>query len=338
MLDRRAVLQALAASLAVPAGSLGWAQAHKAWPQAQVNLIVPFPAGGPSAILAKHVAQSFERVTQQPMRLLYQNGAGGLQGANFVAKTEANGRHLLIGGSHLAVARALAVHDEFDWVEDLRPLALVAEVPMVLLVNPARMRARTTMEWQAELKRHPTRYRMATAGIGSSSHIAAETLRLHEGVRFEMVHFRGSGPALQDLLEGSVDMMLDGVVSSLPHIQSGKLKALVVSGKQRLTVLPDVPSVQEVGIEVLDSVPWYGLFAPVQLTPQQAAAMQSVFLKMEKDPVLMANLEAIGIRWGGVYGDDFQALVMQETVQWAQRVKQLGLKNMAPPHIEESGM
>lgn len=340
MLERRACLQWLTAmAVATPA----WAQASTAqrkvprWPSKPVNLIVPFPAGGPSAILAKQVAQAFERTTNQALRIQYQGGAGGLQGANFAAKAEANGQNIFIGGSHLAVVRALLRNEEFDLIEDLRPLAMVCEVPQVIVVNPARIRSRTVMEWLADLSRKPGRYRMATAGIGTSSHIASEILKHQESLHYELVHFRGAGPAMQDLLAGSVDMMIDGLVSCLPHIRAGRLKALMVTGKQRAAVLPDVPCAQEMGVDELDAIIWYGLFAPIALPESQAQAMNDVFRRMGQDATLLANFEAMGIRWGDLYGDAFNSMVQQETMQWAQRVKSMGLSNIFTKNLEESG-
>lgn len=339
MLERRAYLQWLGAMAVV---APGWAQTapvrrrSQSWPSQPVNLIVPFPAGGPSAILAKQVAQSFERTTKQLLRLQYQGGGGGLQGANFAAKAQANGQNIFIGGSHLAVARTLIEDDDFDLIEDLRPLALVAVVPQVVVINPERIRARTAMEWLADLSRKPMRYRMATAGIGSSSHISAEILRHQESLRFDYVHFRGSGPALQDLLAGSVDMMVDGLISCLPHIRSGRLKALMVTGSQRVELLVDVPCALEIGVNALNSTTWYGLFAPNQLTDAQAQAMQEVFKQMGRDTVLQQNLAAMGIQWGNLYGESFASMVRQETMQWAQRVKSMELKQLVLKNTEES--
>lgn len=335
-LDRRACLQWLACMGAMPSV---WAQPAarskgQAWPTQPVNLIVPFPAGGPSAILAKQLALSFERTTQQPLRLQYQGGAGGLQGANYAAKAQANGQNLFIGGSHLAVARAMVSNEEFDLIEDMLPLAMVATVPQVIVVNPERMRSRTVMEWLSDLNRKSGRYRMATAGVGSSSHISAEILKHQESVRFEFVHFRGAGPALQDLLAGTVDMMIDGLVSSLPHIRSGRLKALMVTGTQRAVVLPDVPCAQEMGVHALNHVTWYGLFAPSNLPNAQALAMQQVFKRMGEDQELAANFERMGIRWSGIYGETFKTMVQQETMQWAQRLKSLGLSPMSVKNAE----
>ena len=328
-LSRRTCLHWLAGvgAVAPNLAQIAVAQPRKGgWPSQTVNLIVPFPAGGPSAILGKYLAQAFERTTQQNLRLVHQGGAGGFQGANFAAKAPADGQNLFIGSSHLAIARALTSADEFDLIEDLRPLALIADVPQVVVVNPQRIRSRTATEWMAELTRKSVRYRMATAGVGSSSHISAEILKLHDAVRFELVHFRGAGPAVQDLLAGSVDMMMDALVSCLPHIRSGRLKALMVTGSQRSEVLPDVPCAQELGMNDFDRVTWYGLFAPHQLAHKQALVIEGVLRKIGEDEQLNAQLAALGVRWGGVYGDAFAAMVQQDTMAWAQRVKSMGLK------------
>lgn len=337
MLDRRVWLQAVAALGVLPEA---WAQGAATrrgksnWPDQGVNLIVPFPAGGTSSILGKHLSQAFERQTQQSMRLQYLGGSGGQQGAAYAAKSAGNGQYLFIGGSALAMVRGLADSEEFDLLEDLLPLAMVAEVPQVVVVNPARMRARTVVEWLADLGRKPARYRMATAGMGSSSHLAAEVLKRQQALNFEFVHFRGAAPALQDLLTGTADMMIDGLVSCLPHIRSGRLKPLMVTGKHRAHVLPDVPCAQEVGLHILDSVTWYGLFAPRQLPERQARSMVEVFQRMEQDEVLAAQLEAMGIRWGAMYGEAFADLVKQETQDWAQRLKGLGMQKMVR-NVEE---
>jgi len=298
------------------------------WPQQAVQMIVPFPAGGPSAILSKHLAKAFERHTQQPMRLNYQSGGGGLAAAALAAKSATNGHTLFMGGSHLTTARALFPAEEVDFLEDLRPLALVAQVPQVLLVNPSRMRSRTVMEWMSDLSRKPVRYRMATAGIGSSSHIYAELLKQHERLEFEFVHFRGSGPALQDLLTGTADMMLDGLISSLPYVRSGGLKALMVTGKERSPVLPDVPCAQEMGVDIVNTVTWYGLFAPAKLPDRTAASIVEVFEQLGQDEALASTFNDIGIRWGGMYGDAFAQMVKQETLQWAQTLKNMGMSKL----------
>ena len=150
------------------------------------------------------------------------------------------------------------------------------------------------------------------------------------------MHFRGAGPALQDLLAGSVDMMVDGLISCLPHVRSGRLKALLVTGRQRVALLPDVPCALEMGVHALDSVTWYGLFAPSQLTDAQAQAMQAVFMQMGRDATLQNNLATMGIHWGDLYGEEFAAMVRQETLQWAQRLKSMGFKQQWLKNTEES--
>lgn len=325
--------------MALAVTSSVWAQNksshHKAWPIKPVNVVVPFPAGGASAILGKHLATAFERLTHQSMRLDYRGGSGGLFGSSYAASTPADGYHMLIGGSHLTKMRALLPDADFDLLEDLTPLALLAYMPQVVVVNPSKMRARTIMEWQAELRRKPRRFRMGSAGVGSSSHIAAEILRSQQELNFEFVHFRGSGPALQDLLAGSVDTMLDSLVSCLPHVRSGHLKALMVSGAQRQAVLPDVPCAAELGIDSLDSLAWYGLFAPKNISESLRQSILTVLKQLGDDQVFLQVYESIGVEWGGIYGEEFAAMVGAQTQEWAQRLKALGFKNIQLKDAEE---
>ena len=334
MIDRRACLQSLTACAVVPSLFSGGASAYarSAVDAGGVQLIVPFPAGGSSAILSKHVANAYKRHTKQAMRLNYLSGGAGLLAASMAAKSAANGQTLLMGGSHLSTAHALLPDEGLDFVEDLRPLALVARIPQVLMIHPLRIRARTMAEWLAEMSRRPARYRMAAAGAGSSSHIYAQLLKQNKGLTYEFVHFRGAGPALQDLLSGTADMMMDGLIAGLPHLRSGKLKALMVTGKERSAVLPDVPCAHELGLEVLDTVTWYGVFAPAKLPDRTAASLMRVLQQLGQDEALMATFQGLGIRWGDLYGEDFAHMVMQETTQWAQTLKingmtQLMLKN-----------
>lgn len=191
------------------------------------------------------------------------------------------------------------------------------------------------MEWLADLSRKPMRFRMATSGFGSASHLSAEIFKHQESLRFEFVHFRGTGPALQGLQTDSVDMFMDGLISCLPHIRAGRLKALLVTGAQRAEVLPDVPCAQEIGLEALDSVTWYGLFAPSRLSSVQSQLMQHVFEQMAQDQELQRNFESMGIRWSGLYGDAFAARVQQETLAWAQRMKDIGLQQLLLKKMNE---
>lgn len=329
-LGRRAWLQWLAALPLVPEV---WAQnksrvANK-WPQKTVNLVVPFPAGGSSALLAKPLSLAFQRQTSKPMRLEYRGGAGGVSGSSYIAAAPSDGYHLLVGGSHLVKARALMLDVDFDVLEDLTPLVLMAHVPQLLLVNPTKIRARNVTELLSELRRKSSRYRMASAGVGSSSHIASEVLRQQEELNFEFVHFRGSGPALQDLLMGSVDMMMDGLASALPHVRNKKLKALLVTGPQRIAALPDVPCAVEMGVQVLESLSWYGLFAPKKISEQKRLSILEVIDQLGEDTELRESYESMGIRWLGLGGAAFENMLENEARQWAQRLKQLKLDNRA---------
>ena len=326
------LLSSVLSSSALAQGSVQ--RSRSVWPRQPVQMLVPFPAGGPSAILSKHLGKSFERMTSQPMRLNYQSGAGGVAAASVVAKSAADGNMLFMGGSHLATARALFPSDDFDFLEDLRPLALVANIPQVLLVNPSRMRSRTAMEWISDLSRKPVRYRMATSGIGSSSHIYSELLKQHEKLELDFVHFRGSGPALQDLLNGAADTMVDGLISCLPHVRSGRLKALMVSGNQRVPVLPDIPCAHEMGVDIVNSVTWYGIFAPSKLPDTIAVPIIRMFEQLGQDPELHSTFASLGIQWGQLSGNAFADMVKADTLKWAQILKNMNMGKLLKPSLE----
>lgn len=293
-----------------------------------LRLVVPFPAGGASAVLAKVVAGAYQRRYGQPLPLDYREGMGGLKGAAFAATQPANGKHWFMGGSHLVTARALSPSASFDLQRDLRPVALVAYLPQVLLVNPQRLRVRTAQEWLLEVGRKPPRYRMASAGVGSSSHLGAEILRQQLQLSWDYVHFRGSGPGLQGVLSGAVDMMVDALPSCLPHIRNGRLDPVMVTGTQRVAVLPEVPCAQELGWPGLEDDNWYALFVPRRTSDAVVRQLQGQLQQLLDDPVLQVELSDLGVRPGQLYGDALDAWVRSDAARWAQRIPALGLPPM----------
>lgn len=327
--DRRQALQWFGA-LGLP-GVLGPSQAQSPvrrkplWPTEEVELVVPYPAGGATAVLAKLVAKAITKQTGMLMRLEYRGGGAGKQGGAYAANAQADGHHLLMGDTSLCISRALLPDRDFDVFNDLQSLALVAVIPQVVVVNSQRLRVRHTGELLAELARKPARYRMASSGPGSLSYIGAHMLAQQSNARFNFVNYRGAGPALQDLLVGNVDVMIDSLASTLPHIQSGRLKAMFVSGSQRMPVLPELPCAAEVGLPGFQLYGWYGLFAPENTPAPISAEIVRAMRQVGQDPELLQAYKAMGIDWGARYGDDFESFVHDETRLWAQRIKAMGL-------------
>lgn len=321
---RRSLLLGLAAlgagqAWAQPKGSVRAVAAR--WPQREVELTLPFPAGGTTSVLGKMLAKQFVQSTGQTLRLDYRGGAGGTVGASYVAKAPADGYHLLMGGSSLVISRAALPQLDVDLYEEFSPLALVAEMPLVLLVNPRKLTTRTWTETLAELRRRPQRYRFASAGTGSANHIAGEWLKLETGALMEHVPYKGSGPALLDVSSGNADVMLDGLASALPHLQADRLRAMFVTSRERSPLLPDVPTSSELGLADFQPMGWYGIFVPKATPADMQARMVEMCREMGASAALQKDLQAMGARWPALYGDDFARYVKQEMQRWAAIVR-----------------
>lgn len=327
---RRALLAALGAgavawgapALAQKAGQRAPGSHPGRWPQEEVELTIPFPAGGTSSMLGRTLARQFTQQTGQPMRLDYRGGGGGTAGASYVAKAPADGSRLLMGGTSLLVARATQLELDVDMYAAFTPIALVTEMPMVLLVNPRKFAGRNWTEVLAELRRKPQRYRYASAGIGSSNHLAGEWLKRQTGASMEHVPYKGSGPALLDLASGHVDVMLDGLAAALPHLQSDRLRAMFVSSAQRSHLLPDVPTAKEVGLSDFQFLVWYGIFAPKAVSAQVQARMIEVLREVGTSAPVQQEWAAMGARWPGLYGADFATFAQGQMKHWATVVRE----------------
>lgn len=295
-----------------------------AWPLKPVELVVPFPNGGTSSLLARELARVFEQQTQQPMRLEHRGGAGGTLGASYVAKADVNGYHLLFGGTSQVITRALMPGLDYDLLEDLVPLGQLAELPQVVLVNPAKLPMRTLPELWAELRRKPARYRYASAGVGSATHLAGELLRHLTGAHLAHVPYRGSGPAIQDVVTGHVDLIVEGIASALPHVRAGRLRPVLLSGPARSPLLPEVPTAAEVGLPDFDVNSWYGLFAPAGIAAPLRERMVEVLEQLAAQPELQKAWTSMGVHWSGRYGTDFETYLREDARKWARIVKLTG--------------
>lgn len=331
---RRSLLLALGAT-SLGAGPTAWAQkttpragAAGRWPVRDVELIVPFSVGGTSSLISKTLARQFALETEQSLRVEYRGGASGALGATYVAKSPADGTHLLMGSASMVVARALQLrlHPDVDMYEELLPLALVAEMPQVLLVNPRKLSARTWTEMVAELRRKPPRYRYASAGIGSFNHLLGEWLKHETGAMLQHVPYKGSGPALLDVVQGNVDLMLDGIASALPHLQADRVRPMFITSAERSPLLPDVPTARELGLPDLERNAWYGIFAPQGTPAAVQARVVEVFRSMGESEAVQKAWAAMGARWPGLYGTDFALFLNDEMLRWNRMVGSTALQ------------
>jgi len=330
MTRRRTLLVAAAAALAAASPAT---LAQLAWPNKPVRIVVPFAAGGTTDILARALAPELQKVFGQPFIVDNKPGAGGNLGAADVAKAAPDGHTLLMGtvGTH-AINPSLYPKMPYDHVRDFVPVTLVAGVPNVLVLNPA-MAQKYGINSVADLvrvaKANPGKLNMASSGNGTSIHLAGELFKAMTGTF--MVHFpyRGSGPALMDLMGGNTDLMFDNLPSALPQIKAGKLKALAVTSATRSAAVPDLPTVAEAGGPALagyEASSWFGLLAPAGTPMDVVNRLQQETAKALSAPALKERLLAQGAIPGGNTSAEFAKLIADETRKWALVVKASGAK------------
>ncbi|HEX6707725.1 MAG TPA: tripartite tricarboxylate transporter substrate binding protein [Albitalea sp.] len=317
--------------LAAALPPLAWAQAGAGWPQRPVRVVVPFAPGGTTDILARALAPELSRVFGQQFIVDNKPGAGGNVGAGEVAKSAPDGYTLLMGtvGTH-GINQSLYPKLPYDPVKDFAPITLVAGVPNVLVMNPAKAEAlkiATVPDLIRYAKAHPGKLNMASSGNGTSIHLSGELFKSMTGTF--MVHFpyRGSGPALLDLIGGTMDLMFDNLPSALPQIRAGKLKAIAVTSSQRSTALPDLPTIAEAGpLPGFDASSWFGLLAPAGTPPDIVNRVQQETAKALATAALKERLQSQGAIPSGMTPAQFAAYIAAETKKWAQVVKVSGAK------------
>ena len=327
-LHRRHLVLAAGAGL-LPATLPVFAQG--AWPAKPVRIVVPFAPGGTTDILARAIAPELQHAFGQPFIVDNKPGAGGNVGTDAVAKSPPDGLTLLMGtvGTH-AINQALYPKLPFDPLKDFAPVTLVAGVPNVLVMNPARAEAygiRTVADLIKYAKANPGKLNMASSGNGTSIHLSGELFKSMTGTFLLHFPYRGSGPALLDLIGGTMDLMFDNLPSAMPHIKAGKLKALAVTTAQRSAALPDVPTIAEAGpVKGFDASSWFGLLAPAGTPADIVNRIQQECAKALATPAVKERLLSQGAIPGGNTPQAFAAYIAAETKKWAAVVKQSGAK------------
>ena len=332
-MNRRTLIAALAASLAVAVAVPPAALAQTAFPTRPIRIVVPFPPGGTTDILARAAAQKMSEAWKEQAVVDNRPGAGGNIGAELVAKAPADGYTMLMGtvGTH-SINASLYAKMPYDHVKDFVPITLVAGVPNVLVMNPAnaqRLGVNSVPDFIKALKANPGRINMASSGNGTSIHLAGELFKTMTGTFMVHIPYRGSGPALIDLMGGTMDVMFDNLPSALPHIRSGKLKALGVTSAQRSAALPDVPTVAEAGgptLKGFEASSWFGLLAPAGTPADIATRIQVETARAIATPALKERLQAQGAIPSGMPPAEFVRFIDAETKKWARVVKASGAK------------
>jgi tripartite-type tricarboxylate transporter receptor subunit TctC len=305
--------------------------AQSAWPNRPVKIVVPFPAGGTTDILARAIAPELSKAFGQQFIVDNRAGAGGNVGADIVAKSPADGYTLLMGtvGTH-GINRALYTKMSYDPIKDFAPITLVAGVPNVMVMQTEKARTmgiNSVPDFIRHAKANPGRLNMASSGNGTSIHLAGELFKSMTGTYLVHFPYRGSGPAMLDLVGGTMDVMFDNLPSSMPQIKAGKLKALAVTSRQRSAALPDVPTVEEAaGLKGFDATSWFGLLAPAGTPPEIVNRIQQEVAKSLNTPAIKEKLLSQGAIPSGNTPAEFARHIEAEHKKWAPVVKTSGAK------------
>jgi len=306
------------------------AQDVAGYPEREVRILVPFPAGGTADIAARVVAAPLGQAWNKPVVVDNKAGAGGNVGTAEAARAKPDGYTFLMGTvSTHAINQSVYSQLPYDPVKDFDPVTLVIPVPNILELNPAfadRHNIRSVADLVAYLKANPGKVNMASTGNGTSTHLSGELFQSMTGTRMTHVPYKGSSPALTDVMAGSADLIFDNLPSSMGFLKAGKLRPLAVTTATRSPALPDVPTMAEAGIKGYEASSWFGLLAPAGTPPAIIDKVQRDVAAALRQPAVRDQLRAQGAEPSGITPAQFKTLMAQETEKWARVVRQSGAK------------
>ena len=295
------------------------------WPERAITLIVPFPAGGGTDTFARPLAQQLTMQLGQTVVIDNKGGAGGTVGAGVAAKARPDGYTFFMGGAHHALAPSLYKNLSYNIQKDFVPVALVAQPPQVVVINPGKLPVKTLQEFIDYAKKHPGEINYGTAGKGSTHHLAGELFAMQTGIKLVDVPYQGAGPMLSALIGGQVDLAFDGLGSSSGHIRAGAIKPLAVAATERSTSLPDVPTAAEAGVPNYVVSTWYAIWAPAGTPKEAVDKMASEITKALNTPKLKETWAGNGSAVPNMTGPAFGKFVDSEVDRWAKVVKDSGV-------------
>ncbi|EHK66372.1 tripartite tricarboxylate transporter substrate binding protein [Achromobacter arsenitoxydans] len=312
-------LRALACAAALFAGT-----AHAdSYPSKPVSMVVPYPAGGATDVVARAVAERLTQTWGQTVIVENRAGAGTTIGASSVARARGDGYTLFMTTSAHTISGHLYDKLSYDPVKDFAPITLVTKVPLVLVVNPS-VPAKSLPEFLAYLKQNGGSVNFASPGNGTAQHLSGELFKIATKSAITHVPYRGDSPAFTDLAGGQVQMMLATITSALPLIESGKLRALAVANGKRVQALRDVPTFAEAGMPGFEAATWFGLLAPAAMPPQQAQRIYEDVSKIVATPEMQTRIEGLGGEVVNSSPQAFAAFMKQEEQKWGRAVKASG--------------
>lgn len=315
----------VAAIAAAPLLLAGSALAQDAWPSKPVQLVIPFPPGGPTDVTGRVLAEKLALELKQPVLVVNKGGASGNIGAQFVAQSPPDGYTIFFatGGTH-GINPFLYDKPGYDPVKDFEPVVWVTTSPNILVVTPS-FPAKTLGELIAMAKASPGKLSSAAPGQGSTPHMFGELFKRTAGIQMQHVPYKGSGPALTDVMAGHVQIMFDGIPSSLPLVQSGKLRALAVTGAKRMGAAPDIPTVAET-IPGFDASGWFAVYAPAATPRPIVNKLNEAINRVLQLPEVRARYAALGAEPVGGTPEKLREQGQKELAKWSELIKQTGMK------------
>jgi tripartite-type tricarboxylate transporter receptor subunit TctC len=300
--------------------------AQPAWPERPVRVVVPFPPGGSTDIVARFLAEALRERLGQPFPIENRSGAGGNVGTDHVAKSAPDGHTLVINPpGPFAINEHLYRTMPYDPAGDLAPIGLVAAVPIVLMV-PTTSPAHSVADLIALAKQEPGKLAFGSSSVGGTNHLAGELLRSMAGLDILHVPYRGAAPAMTDLIGGRLQIYFDNMPGVLPHVRDGRVRALAVAGAQRAAALPDLPTVSEAGLPGFEASSWFGMAAPSATPGPLLERITAEVRSALSNPDLQKRLADAGAEPGTLFGADFRRFVEAEREKWGRVVRESGAR------------
>ena len=313
------------ACVALAAATLCGTAHAQTYPTKPVTIVVPFSPGGATDIMTRLLAERLNKRLGQPVVVENKPGAGTMIASDYVAKAPADGYTLLVAASSLGIAPSLYKKVNYDPIKDFAPISQVASVVHVLVVHPS-IPAKNVGELVTWLKANPTKANYGSVGAGTSTHLESELFNSVAGVKMAHIPYKGSAPALTDLVGGQLQVMFDAYASSGPFIKDGRVRLLAVTTAQRSKSLPDTPTVSESGLPGYEAMPWLGLVAPAGTPAPVVNRLYTELNDILKEPEVQERFRSLGLDIIGSKPEDFSAFLKKDIVKWAQVIKESGAK------------
>jgi tripartite-type tricarboxylate transporter receptor subunit TctC len=311
--------------LGIAALAVGFAAMAQDYPSKPIRFIVPFPPGGSADILARTVGEKLTASMGQPVITENKPGAGGIVGAETVVKAPADGYTLLFANTNIAINPSLYKSLPYDTAKALAPVVHLVNVPNLLLV-PESVPAASVAELIKLAKASPGKLNYASAGNGTFPHLAVELFNLHAGIKLTHIPYKGAAPALNALLAKEVEVLSNDLVTAVPHVKSGRIRALAITGTTRSSLLPEVPTMAEAGLKDYVAVGWQGVMVPAATPPAVIARLNAEINKILADAALRETLKGRGLDVIGGSVEQFADFIRRDTERWRQAVSASGAK------------